>query len=108
MRLELSLSGDSLDELAQEMSRGFALDGKDMVEGYPLAPPPPPGECKPRWFHNYVRGHVYLGVEGFVRERAAQPEELEKSIGFLEWKKVTSRVRSAEKLDLRAKAPTEI
>ena len=40
LRLELSLSGDSLEHLAQEMSLGFALDGKDIVEGYPLAPPP--------------------------------------------------------------------
>ena len=60
-RLELALSSDDLDDLAQDLIVhfvGFAQDGKDIVEGYPLAPYPPPGECKSDWFHGYIRGHV--------------------------------------------------
>lgn len=63
--LELALSSDDLDGLAQEISLGFALDGKDIVEGYPLAPYPTPGACKSVWFHRYIRGHVYSAVKAW-------------------------------------------
>lgn len=61
-----------LDDLAQESSLGFALDGQDIIEGYPLAPCPPPGECRSAWFHEYIREHVYLGVKALLENEPSR------------------------------------
>jgi hypothetical protein len=63
--LELSLSDDNLDDLAQDiilMFLDFAVDLEDIVEMYPLHPPMHPGGCRSAHFHAYIRHRVKAGV----------------------------------------------
>ena len=67
--LELTLSHDELDDLAQDvivMFLDFTVDVEDIIEGYSLSPSSSPGECRSEHFNNYIRIEVTLGVQTLV------------------------------------------
>ena len=74
--LEVSLSDNDLDDLAQDivaMFLEFSQDLEDIVEMYPLRPPMRPGRCRSAYFHHYLKLRVRAAMLTLLRDRVPRP-----------------------------------
>jgi hypothetical protein len=74
--LEVSLSDDDLDDLAQDIVAMFldsSTDLEDIVEMYPLHPPMRPGRCRSQHFHHYLKLRVRAAMLTLLRDRVPRP-----------------------------------
>jgi hypothetical protein len=83
--LEVSLSDDDLDDLAQDivaMFLDFAQDLEDIVEMYPLQPPMRPGRCQSEQFREYVTLRVMAGMLAMLHTNPAGMDDFGECLGF--------------------------
>jgi hypothetical protein len=74
--LEVSLSDDDLDDLAQDIVAMFldsSTDLEDVVKMHVTCPPPRPGRCRSQHFHGYIRHRVRSALPTLLRDRVPRP-----------------------------------